>query len=260
MKLDPLITLNDKAKNQLKATKSGRIPQLPTACRYSCHSVKIMIGNALFMRAVRTSRGILSSSNPFIPQRSFSFIFTGRRLDDIIKKELIHDKTSTEVADLWYAYHEDKVNVHGLVLKGNEATTILQRAKECPFFIQPIFRDDGYFMLVSQYQDPCHFLMAYLEDFKMDPTAAQPLLTFSVFDDYATTKDLGLVRAEILNRGIEDEEGRKVVQNMIDGYMKDDEYTTVVSPFNKRPEAFDLDDFLAQQNEKWRSNTTKSER
>jgi ATP synthase mitochondrial F1 complex assembly factor 1 len=184
-------------------------------------------------------------------QRCFSFIFTGRRLADILKKELVQDKPSTEVADLWYTYHENKPNVHGWVTKGDHSKTILKRATESPFFIQPVFRDNGYFMLVSQYQDPCHFLMAYLEDFKMDPAAAQPLLTFSVYDDYADSKDLTLIRAEIINSGIEDDEGRKIVQNMVDGYTNDDEYM-IVKAFNKKPESFDLDDYVARQNVKWR--------
>jgi ATP synthase F1 complex assembly factor 1 len=106
-------------------------------------------------------------------------------------------------------------------------------------------------MLISQFQQPCHFLMAYLEDFKMDPSGAQPLLTFSVFDDYAESKDVTLVRADILNRGIADDEGLKIVQSMLDGYTNDDEYM-VVDAFNKKPENFDLDDFIARQNVKWR--------
>lgn len=85
----------------------------------------------------------------------------------------------------------------------------------------------------------------------MDPARAQPLLTFSVFDDYVPSKDIALVRADILNNGIADDEGLKIVQNMLDGYTNDDEYM-VVNAFNKKPETFDLDDFIARQNEKWR--------
>lgn len=96
--------------------------------------------------------------------------------------------------------------------------------------------------------------MAYLEDFKMDPAAAQPLLTFSVFDDYAEEKDMVLVRADILNKGIEDDEGLKIVQNMLDGYVNDDEYM-IVYAFNKKPDTFDVDDFISRQGEKWRETT-----
>lgn len=93
--------------------------------------------------------------------------------------------------------------------------------------------------------------MAYLEDFKMDPARAQPLLTFSVFEDFSESKDITLVRADILNRGIADDEGLKIVQNMLDGYTNDDEYM-LVNAFNKKPETFDLDDYISRQNEKWR--------
>jgi hypothetical protein len=43
-----------------------------------------------------------------------------------------------------------------------------------------------------------------------DPSRAQPLLTVSVFDDLADSKDLALVRCDIINQGIEEDEGYKV--------------------------------------------------
>jgi ATP synthase F1 complex assembly factor 1 len=144
--------------------------------------------------------------------------------------------------------------VHGLVLKGVVAETIVSRAASCPFFVQPVFRDDGYFMLVSQFFDPSHFIMAYLEDYKMDPSMAQPLMTFSVFGDYAQSKDLTLVRADVLNFGIDDSEGLTIVKKMIDHYVDDDEYA-VVKAFNKKPEVFDIDDYIGRQNMKWKETS-----
>jgi hypothetical protein len=178
-----------------------------------------------------------------------------KRLDDIVKKELLVNKSATEISDLWYTYHEGKENVHGIILDGQLAQPLLERAATSPFFIQPIFREDGYFMLVSQFMEPSHFIMAYLQDYKMDPAGAQPLLTFSVFDDFAkdTGKNLTLVRADILNRGINDDEGLRVVKAMLDHYSKDDEYV-LVKAFNSKPDTFDSDDFIAQQNNKWKQD------
>eukprot|EP00980_Cylindrotheca_fusiformis_P018603 scaffold6162_cov154-Cylindrotheca_fusiformis.AAC.13 len=99
--------------------------------------------------------------------------------------------------------------------------------------------------------------MAYLEDYKMDPARAQPLITFSVFDDYAEDKDLTLVRADILNKGIDDAEGLKIVQNMLEMYTNEDEYRSVYA-FNKKPDTFDVDDYVAQQNMKWKSDPDSS--
>ncbi|CAJ1954587.1 unnamed protein product [Cylindrotheca closterium] len=209
-----------------------------------------MISNR-FLRTIATKRSHLISTNT---TRCFSFSFVGpKELNDILKKDLVGDKPRSEVADLWYSFHEEKDNVHGLVMKGEDASTVLSRAASSPFFIQPVFRDDGYFMLISQFFEPSHFIMAYLEDYKMDPSAAQPLLTFSVFDDYAEEKDLTLVRADVLNKGIEDAEGLKIVKNMLDKYSLEDEYMDVYA-FNKKPETFDFDDFISQQNQKWKTD------
>ena len=63
------------------------------------------------------------------PSRNFSFSFAGpKNLNDILKKDLVQDKSRTEVADIWYTYHEGKENVHGLVLRGEEAESLLSRA------------------------------------------------------------------------------------------------------------------------------------
>lgn len=44
-------------------------------------------------------------------ERLFSFSFVGpKTLEDIIKKELVQDKSATEVADIWFTYHENKVS------------------------------------------------------------------------------------------------------------------------------------------------------
>ena len=219
-----------------------------------------------------------------------------------MKKELVEDKSKTEISELWYSYHENKVrqffyidvsvafallqalqqllnkhtnflfahhslgrlfsttnqeNVLGLVLGGEEAKALIPRAVISPFYIQPIFRDDGHFMLVSQFFEPSHFIMAYLEDYKMDPAAAQPLLSFSVFDDYADEKDLTLIRADILNRGIDEGEGLKVVNSMIANYKDDDEYLSVRG-FNSKPDSFDLDGYIAQQSTKWKAGTVEN--
>jgi len=212
-----------------------------------------MMSNPVLASAVR--RQFIRQSNLLTcrSSRAFSFSFSGpRHLNDILKKELVENKSSTEVADIWYSYHENKENVHGLVLKGKDAKNLLSRAVSSPFFVQPVFRENGYFMMVSQFQEPSHFLMAYLEDYQMDPAGAQPLLTFSVFDDFSEDKDLTLVRADVLNRGIEDDEGLKVVQNMLDGYIRDDEYLSI-DGFNNKPDTFDLDAFISRQKEKWQS-------
>ena len=189
--------------------------------------------------------------------RSLSdFSFAGpRKLDEIMKLDMIKEKKfkSQDVQDLWLGYHETKEHMDGTVIDGKTAKSVLSRAALCPFFIQPIFREDGYFTLVSQFQSPSHFLLAYLEDYKMDPARAQPLITFSVFDDLADEFDIGLVRVDVINKGIEDDEGLRCVNSLLDAYGKDELFTNIHA-FNKKPESFDFDDYIAQQNQKWKED------
>ena len=107
-------------------------------------------------------------------------------------------------------------------------------------------------MLLSQYQEPCHFLLAYLEDYKMDPNRAQPLLTFSIFDDLVSSHGLSLIRCDVINKGIEDNEGRKVMDLLVDTYKVDENYDSWVKQFNSQPEKFDVDDYISRMNQKWK--------
>jgi hypothetical protein len=57
------------------------------------------------------------------------FSFAGpRKLDEIMKIDLIEGKSKAEVSDLWMTYHENKEHVHGCFLSGDEGRTILSRA------------------------------------------------------------------------------------------------------------------------------------
>lgn len=114
-------------------------------------------------------------------------------------------------------------------------------------------------MLVSQFQEPSHFLMAYLEDYKMDPSRAQPLLTFSVFNDLADDEErsISLVRCDLINRGIDDMEGVTVMNRMMESYKNDVEFENVVNSFNTKPDTFDIDNYISCQNRKWKEDNVQ---
>lgn len=84
-----------------------------------------MIANRFLRLAARSQRPSTATS----VSRCFSFSFAGpKTLEDVMKKALVGDKSRSEVADIWYTYHEEKDNVHGLVLKGKDSESLLARA------------------------------------------------------------------------------------------------------------------------------------
>jgi hypothetical protein len=181
-----------------------------------------------------------------------TFTFAGpRSLKDILKTELLQDRTRDDIQHLWTHYHADKPHVLGLVRNGLEGQKLARRAQESPFFLQPVFRDDGYFMLVSQFQSDAHcFLMAYLEDYKLDPARATPLLTVSVFNDYADSLDLSLVRCDVVNTQISMREAELVVMSTLQAYTSKDK--SLVYTFNHHSADFDVQEYVARQNQWWK--------
>ena len=125
-------------------------------------------------------------------------------------------------------------------------TFFLSYIYHSPFFLIPIFRGDGYFHLVSQFQDR-HFVCTYLSEYQQHPSGAQPLLTCSVFDDFDT---ITLVRTDVVNVGIQEDEGRKVVKSLLDSYENDKEFQ-MVKNFNEFPDMFDVDSYVESQRRKW---------
>ena len=57
------------------------------------------------------------------------FSFAGpRKLEEIVKTELIEGKNKAEISDIWMTYHENQKRVHGTIVSGEEGKLILERA------------------------------------------------------------------------------------------------------------------------------------
>lgn len=113
-------------------------------------------------------------------------------------------------------------------------------------------------MLLSQFQAPSHFLLAYLEDYKMDPNRAQPLMTFSIFNDLVKSHNISLIRCDVINKGIEEGEGHKVMDMLVESYEVDEAFGRWVKQFNEQPASFDVDDYISCMNQKWKGDTNAS--
>jgi hypothetical protein len=92
--------------------------------------------------------------------------------------------------------------------------------------------------------------MAYLEDYKLDPARATPLLTVSVFNDYADSLDLSLVRCDVVNTQISMREAELVVMSTLQAYTSKDK--SLVYTFNHHSADFDVQEYVARQNQWWK--------
>ncbi len=73
----------------------------------------------------------LADNQQLTIQKRSNFSYAGpRKLSDILKTELLEDKTSTEISDMWMTYHEGKENIHGIVMDGKKGRNLLSKAAQ----------------------------------------------------------------------------------------------------------------------------------
>jgi hypothetical protein len=105
-----------------KATQKPNIADLKQTTGRSLQSESTSNLGSLIMASIsifrRAALGGVRSLSRVVEQRTvgrirnFSFTFAGpRHLDDIVKKDLLEDKNSADIAEIWCSYHEEKVRL-----------------------------------------------------------------------------------------------------------------------------------------------------
>lgn len=86
-----------------------------------------------------------------------------KQLNDIMKLELVEDKTAEEIAKIWFEYHRTK-DVIVATLTNEQFETLMATAKEHPIFLLPLPRSEGFEFIMLQFaSNTVHFtpLLAY---------------------------------------------------------------------------------------------------
>lgn len=121
-----------------------------------------------------------------------------RALDQIVKLELLQGEARDRIQSIWEEFHGDKDDAVAAALPSEAFRALMARATAAPFFVFPVYRQDGFFNMLCQFQQTC-FLVTYLEAFKENPAAAPPCLAISLYDDLLEHKEVGLVRGDVIN-------------------------------------------------------------
>ncbi|DAZ99864.1 TPA: hypothetical protein N0F65_008607 [Lagenidium giganteum] len=161
-----------------------------------------------------------------------------RALKEIVKVDLLANEGADEIRKIWADYHAEKDDCIASTLSGAEVTKVVDRARGSPFFIVPVYRKDGFFNMLCQFQEK-HFLITYLEAFKENPALAPPCVTVSLYKDLVDTKDLALVRTDVINM-LDKPESEMLMKQVIASYL-DDNLFSWVDKFNHKSQEFDFE-------------------
>lgn len=89
-----------------------------------------------------------------------------------------------------------------------------------------------------------HMLFTGLEDYKARGTQAAPYYTVTYYTDFAESKDLVLVRGDIVfTSKLSDEEAKSLIETAHSFYLNDARYK-LVECFNKQTRDFEFKDVL----------------
>ncbi|CAK9152571.1 unnamed protein product [Ilex paraguariensis] len=163
-------------------------------------------------------------------------------LESIIDIERAKNKSPEDLSAIWDDYHLGRGHI-AASMKGKLYHLLEQRAVNCQYFVIPLWRESGYITMFTQVQMP-HMLFTGLEDYKARGTQAAPYFTVSYYTEFAESKDLVLIRGDVvLTSKLSDNEAKWLVETTQSFYLNDVRYK-LVERFNKETREFEFKDVL----------------
>jgi hypothetical protein len=123
------------------------------------------------LRLAARSSSLAARGASLSRRRSSSLSLPGvaRRLGEVAKVELFEAEAPDRISAIWDSFHEDRPELAGCSVTAEEHLKITERARESPLFIFPVRREQGHFMLLSQFNAQSDmFVMTFLEDYKQN--------------------------------------------------------------------------------------------
>lgn len=183
-----------------------------------------------------------TSQSPTTQKRELSgFSYPApRTLAGVVNMNLFAQEPAERIKEIWEQYHAASVTAMAKVIPTATYKAIESRAPNCRNFVLPIDNENGFFVVVAQYQDKSWFV-TYVEDFKKNPDAAQPYLVITIYPELSESKGLVLLRADICALAtLTKTDAARILEQLVTFYGDDTHFQHVYS-FNKTPREFNYE-------------------
>ncbi|XAR66533.1 hypothetical protein NMG60_11012804 [Bertholletia excelsa] len=181
----------------------------------------------------------------FIRNSRFASGFTPlqpKTLDSIVDIERAKNLSPKDLAAIWDDIHLGRGHI-GTSMAAKLYCLLEHRAANCRYFVIPLWRGSGYTTMFAQVQMP-HMIFTGLEDYKAKGTEASPYFTVSYYKEFAESKDLVLVRGDVVfTSKLSDSEAKWLLDTAHSFYLNDVRYK-LVERFNREPREFEFKDVL----------------
>ncbi|KAL7591836.1 uncharacterized protein LOC111892055 [Lactuca sativa] len=183
-----------------------------------------------------------------IPTHSFSSFASGftplkhKPLESLIDVERAKLQTPEDLASIWDDFHIGRGHISAS-MKTKLYKLLEHRAADCRYFVIPVWKGSGYTTMFMQVQMP-HIIFTGLEDYKARGTQASPYFTISHYKEFCETKDLVLIRGDVVfTSKLTDSEAKWLLETAQSFYLNDTRYK-LVERFNKNTSEFEFKDVL----------------
>ncbi|GFO34812.1 ATP synthase mitochondrial f1 complex assembly factor 1 [Plakobranchus ocellatus] len=163
-------------------------------------------------------------------------------LNSVLKMELIKDKTADEISQIWSQYHASKDCLFS-VLKAEEFQNLMEKSKECPVFVYPIPRDDGFEFILSQF-DRHDVYFTPLSMFQLVRENAPPCLTLKHYAELMEDKGIVLMAGQYDDKVLKQQLALSLTQQLSIFYGRGSKFYDLVKCFNYSPEKFQYQDLI----------------
>nr|XP_022286943.1 ATP synthase mitochondrial F1 complex assembly factor 1-like [Crassostrea virginica] len=175
--------------------------------------------------------------------KKFSGSWPPKTLNEIMKVELIKDKTAEEIKQIWNEHHVTRDCIFG-VIQQVDFDEVKEKAKVCPLFIYPLPRDDGYEFILSQFDGNVIYFtpLAVYQSLKEN---APPCLTAAHFTEFKDDKGIVLMAGQYDDKILTKNESLNLMKQMSIYYGRTaaDKFNAV-RVFNHLPEKFNYLDLV----------------
>ncbi|RZC65262.1 hypothetical protein C5167_008952 [Papaver somniferum] len=196
---------------------------------------KMIPGNNMKWGSLGPSRDYSNFASGFTPLQQ-------KTLSSILDIERAKNFSPEDLADIWDDYHLGRGHI-GVTMKAKLYHLMKQRAVTCRHFVVPLWKGSGYLTMFVQVQMP-HIIFTGLEDYKARGTQAAPYFTATYFTEFAETKDMVLVRGDVVfTSKLTDAEAQWLLETTQAFYLNDARYK-LVEQFNKQTRDFEFKDVL----------------
>lgn len=186
-------------------------------------------------------RGLSGTRDFQLPGWSYP---TSKKLSEVVKVPLLAMEDNETIERIWKERHASADGACGTVFSEDQMRFVLSRTQRCPMFVFPVFRNNGHFVMLSQF-DGLSCAFTFLDDYKKDPMTAMPWMATTMHDDLCERGKPVLVRSDYSKPHLDKLEAEYLMNALVRSYTHENMYN-MVDAFNNEQGSFDINRHFAQ--------------